>query len=136
LRHPGLYGEVILKNHNSTRPDFESVFPFEKPAPLQYMLFDGRAGFSTTLYLCNENLTTAIFTVEVRDTANNLLRTIPGNLGALQSGIYTLSGLAPETIGIEGTLVFLASGGLVTATALRINPTNSFTPVRAFIPAP
>ncbi len=29
---PGLYGEVTLRNHNSTRPDFESVFPFETPA--------------------------------------------------------------------------------------------------------
>ena len=48
---PGLYGEVGLRNRNSTRPDFESIFPIEQPFETQYLLFDGRGGFTTLLYL-------------------------------------------------------------------------------------
>src|SRR5581483_9809715 len=32
----GLYAEVTLRNRNTTRPDFESVFPLEQPASTQY----------------------------------------------------------------------------------------------------
>jgi hypothetical protein len=51
------------------------------------------------------------------------------------SQILTLQTLAPETIGIQGTIVIRSQGGtaLITATGLRINPTNSFTPLRAFV---
>jgi hypothetical protein len=53
---PGLYGEVGLRNRNSTRPDFESIFPIEQPEATQYLLFDGRIGFTTLLYLVNPTL--------------------------------------------------------------------------------
>jgi hypothetical protein len=138
---PGLYGEVILRNHAVGRPDFESVFHFERPVPLQYMLFDGRNGLSTLVYVVNENTTATAVTMEVRDTSNVLLRTVNATLGTLSTVLRTLSDIAPETIGIEGTLVFRAQNatdgiGLITATGLRINPTNSFTPLRSFVPAP
>jgi hypothetical protein len=142
---PGLYGEVILRNSaGGSRPDFESIFPFERPVPLQYMLFDGRKGFVTLLYLNNENTAPTTAIIEVRDTSNNLLRTVTLPLGPLASNLPVLSDIAPETIGIEGTLVLKGvtsdkgtnGVALLTFTALRINPTNSFTPVRAFVPAP
>ena len=40
---PGLYGEVALRNSNPARPDFESVFPFEKLPPLSSTCFLGSA---------------------------------------------------------------------------------------------
>ncbi len=133
---PGLYAEVSLRNTNSTRPDFESIFPFEEPASLQYMLFDGRNGVTTTLYLVNDSTAATVVSLGVRDTSNNLIATVPVPMNGLTSQILTLHVIAPQTIGIQGTLVISGqNNALITITALRINPTNSFTPVRAFVPA-
>lgn len=136
----GLYGEVTLRNRNSTRPDFESVFPFERPYPLQYMLFDGRNGLTTVLYLVNGSTSSSQVAIDVVDASNKLLRTINLNFAPLSSQILTLHVLSQETIGIQGTLVIRGSNAsqtaFITATGLRINPTNSFTPLRAFVPAP
>lgn len=137
-----LYGEVILRNRNATRPDFESVFPFEQAAPLQYMLYDHRGGFSTVLYLINNNSTPTSVTLEFRDTAAVLVRTVEvAAMAAGSSQILTLHAMAPETLNTGGILTIRATNsagtiGLVTATALRINPSNSFTPIRAFVPRP
>lgn len=134
----GVYAEVTLRNRNSTRPDFESVFPAEQPTDLQYMFWDHRNGNSTVLYLVNENLSPSTVTLDYRNTANQVIRTLTVTLPSLGSQILTPHVLAPETIGLHGTLVIrgVNSGGmaLITATALRINPTNSFTPMRAFVP--
>ena len=133
---PGLYGEVTLRNRNSTRPDFESVFPFETPASFQYMLFDGTNGVTTTMYLDNESTSPTTVAMDVIYARNNLLTTVNIPLSALGATIFALHALAPQTIGILGTLVIRSptSSVLITATALRINPSNSFTPLRAFIP--
>jgi hypothetical protein len=133
----GLYAEVTLRNRNSTRPDFESVFPTEMPYALQYMLFDGRNGLSTVLYVVNSSTAANLVSIDVFDTNNNFVRTIPLSFSSLSSQILTLAALAPETIGIQGTLVIRGQNatGLVTVTGLRINPSNSFTPLRAFVPA-
>jgi hypothetical protein len=135
---PGLYGEVVLRNHNSTRPDFESVFPFETPASLQYMLFDGTNGYTTTMYVTNTSTNPTTAAMDVVSTNNNLITTVNIPLPASGSTIFTLHVAAPQTIGILGTLVIRSpsSNVLLTVTGLRINPTNSFTPLRAFVPAP
>jgi hypothetical protein len=135
---PGLYGEVVLRNHNSTRPDFESVFPFETPASVQYMLFDGANGYTTTMYLTNASIIPTTVAMDVMSTNNNLITTVNIPLSASGSTIFTLHAVAPQTIGILGTLVIRSpsSSVLLTATGLRVNPTNSFTPLRAFVPAP
>ncbi len=134
---PGLYGEATLRNRNATRPDFESVFPLKYPASLQYMLFDGRAGVTTVLYLVNSTTTAQTVSIDVYDVANRLLRTIPSTMQKSSSLILSLHGdLAPETIGIQGTLVVRSAATLpVTITGLRINPSNSFSSMRAFIPS-
>ncbi|MCX6593837.1 MAG: hypothetical protein NTZ56_20165 [Acidobacteria bacterium] len=136
---PGLYGEATLRNRNPTRPaDFESVFPLEAPATLQYMLFDGRAGFTTVLYLVNSSPSSQTVTLDVFDNRNNILRTVPIPMGRQTSQILSLHGdLAPETVGIQGTLRIRSAGPsvFVTVTGLRINPLNSFTPIRAFVPS-
>ena len=130
----GLYAEVTLTNTNSTRPDFQSVFPFEEPAALQYMLFDGRNGLTTTLYLVNNSTSATTVSLGITDANNNLVTTVPIPMNGLTSQILSLSAIAPQTIGIQGTLVVsTTNGALATITALRINPTNSFTPVRAFV---
>lgn len=131
---PGLYGEVTLRNHNSTRPDFESVFPFEFAASVQYLLFDGTNGYTTTMYVNNTSTSSTTVAMDVRDTNNNILTTVNFPLAASGSSIFSLHSLAPQTIGVLGTLV-LRSQSLIVATGLRVNPTNSFTPLRAFIPA-
>ena len=134
----GLYAEVTLKNTNSTRPDFESVFPIEQPTALQYMLWDHRSGVITVLYLVNENTSTTTVSLDFTDTANQEIQTVTITMASLSSQILTLNTLAPQTNGIQGTLTITgqnaSSIALITATGLRINPTNSFTPMRAFVP--
>ena len=135
---PGLYAEVVLRNHNSARPDFESVFPFETPASLQYMLFDGTNGYTTTMYVTNTSINPTTAFMDVVSVTNNLITTVPITLAASGSTIFTLHVMAPQTIGILGTLVFRSpsSSVLLTVTGLRVNPTDSFTPLRAFVPHP
>jgi len=101
---------------------------------LQYMLWDHRDGVSTVLYLCNESTTSSTVTFDFTNTANQLVRSVTVQMSALGSQILTLNSLAPETIGIQGTLAIRGNGAFITATALRINPSNSFTPMRAFVP--
>ena len=134
---PGLYGEATLRNRNATRPDFESVFPLEYPASVQYMLFDGRAGVTTVLYLVNSTTTAQTVNIDVYDVNNRLLRTVPIPMQSSASLILSLHGdLAPETVGIQGTLVIRSASTLpITITGLRINPSNSFSSMRAFIPS-
>jgi hypothetical protein len=134
----GLYAEVTLRNRNSTRPDFESVFPIEQPTALQYMLWDHRNGVTTVLYLVNENTSTTTVSLDFTNTSNQEIRTATVTLTSLSSQLLTLNTLVPETNGIQGTLAIRgqnnSSVALITATALRINPSNSFTPMRAFVP--
>jgi hypothetical protein len=134
----GVYGEVTLRNRNATRPDFEAVFPLEQPTSLQYMLWDHRNGLTTVLYLVNENSTKTSISLTFTDTSNRLIRTVNVTLPALGCDIETLNSLVPETSGKQGTLAISGQNSsgtaFVTATALRINPSNSFTPMRAFVP--
>ncbi|MCW5979421.1 MAG: hypothetical protein KIT09_15195 [Bryobacteraceae bacterium] len=134
-----LYGEVSLKNKHSSRPDFESVFPLESPSELQYMLWDHRAGYSTVLYLVNVNTSQDTVSLQFRDDNDILIRNVDLTMRSAEARIVTLHELAPETIGRYGTLIVRARNvegklPMIVATALRINPTNSFTPVRTFAP--
>jgi len=133
-----LYGEVTLRNRNVTRPDFESVFAFEAPARDQFLLWDHRGGVSTVLYLVNANNGPDVVTLDFWDARNRLVRSVDVDLPGAGTRIVTLPAVAPETVGLQGTLViraanFSGEGAAVVATGLRINPSNSFTPVRAFV---
>jgi len=132
----GLYGEVGLRNRNSTRPDFESIFPIEQPFETQYLLFDGRIGFTTLLYLVNPTEMDTGVTLDIVNTSNRVLRSLNLTLRAGESQLQTLHALSAETIGIQGTVVIRAlnSRAFLVATGLRITPSNSFTPIRAFVP--
>ena len=108
------------------------------------MLYDGRASgpgyITTTLYLVNENTTFSNVEIDVVDTYNNLLRTVNLSFTPLSSQLLTLHVISQETIGTAGTLIIKGqtNGGpaYITATALRIDPSNSFAPVRAWVPGP
>lgn len=132
----GLYAEVAVRNTNAIRPDFEAIFPLEEPAALQYMLFDGRNGLDTLLYLINEATVATGVSVDVVDVNSNILQTFSISMGTLTSQILDLGVQAPATVGIQGTLVIRGATptSYITATALRINPTDSFTPIRAWVP--
>jgi hypothetical protein len=135
-----LYAEATLRNRNSTRPDFESVFPAEQPTDLQYMLFDHRSGFSTVLYLINLNTTPTTVDLEFRGTGNQLIQSATVTLQSAETQILSPHALAPDTIGQQGTMIIrgtnAATRALIAATGLRIIPSNSFTPLRAFVPRP
>jgi hypothetical protein len=136
----GLYAEVDLKNRNSTRPDFESVFPLEQPAAQQDMVWDHRNGFTTVLYLVNTSTTVSTVTLNFVNQVNQTIALETVSMQPLESQILTLHVLAPVTIGREGTLQITARGpsgaaAPIVATALRINPSNSFTPLRAYVPS-
>jgi hypothetical protein len=142
----GLYGEVTLRNHNSTRPDFVVVFPLESPATTQYMFFDGRptsaGSITTTLYVVNNSSSPATMAMDVRDTNNALIDGATFSFTARASQILTLHALTPATIGASGTLIFRSTsidpltGGasFITVTSLRVDPSNSFAPVRSWVP--
>jgi hypothetical protein len=127
-----LYGEVTLRNRNFTRPDFESVFALEAPARDQFLMWDHRDGFSTVLYLVNAGNDANGVSLDFWDTRNRLVRSVPVDLPGGGARILSLHALAPETLGLQGTLVIRPSN-LVVATGLRINPSNSFTPLRTFV---
>jgi hypothetical protein len=127
-----LYGEVTLRNRNFTRPDFESVFAIEAPARDQFLLWDHRDGFSTVLYLVNANSGPDTVALDFYDSRARLVRSVAVDLPGAGARIFTLHALAPETLGLQGTLVIRPTNLLV-ATGLRINPSNSFTPLRAFV---
>jgi hypothetical protein len=136
----GLYAEVILKNSNSTRPDFESVFPLEQPAPYQFMAWDHRNGVTTTLYLVNPNPTKATATLVFYNQVSQTIGTQRIVMDPYGAQIITLHALVPQTIGLQGTLAIAGVDGSgkplgLVATGLRINPSNSFTPLRANVPA-
>lgn len=135
-----LYAEATLRNRNATRPDFESVFPAERPTDVQYMLFDHRSGFSTVLYLINSNTTATTVELEFRGMGNQIIQSASVTLQSAESQILSPHALAPNTIGQQGTMVIRGSNAatraLIAATGLRINPSNSFTPLRAFVPRP
>jgi hypothetical protein len=136
----GLYGEVVLCNRNATRPDFESVFPLEQPPPLQYLLWDHRGGFQTVSYLANDSTSPWNVVAQFRQHDE------PGNHhDKRQSGV----GIIPDSeswCDRSSNQRFRRYArnpchrrerercSLLTATALRLNPSNSFTPIRAFIP--
>jgi hypothetical protein len=133
-----LYGEVVLRNRNPTRPDFESVFALEAPARDQFLLWDHRGYFGTTLYLANANNSQTTVTLDFRDMAGAQIISDFVTLPALGTRIIYLNVWAPETLGYNGTLLIQATNSfgevpLVTATALRINPSNSFTPLKTYV---
>jgi hypothetical protein len=133
----GIYAEVALRNHNAIRPDFESVFPLEQPATSQYMLWDNRNGFSGVLYVVNNQTSAATAIIDFYSTTGRLLKSASLPFVGLGSQILTIASIAPETAGQQGFMVIhgAISTNLFTATAIRINPTNSFTPLRAFVPS-
>jgi hypothetical protein len=135
----GLYGEVALRNRNPTRPDFESVFPLEQPSDLQYMLWDHRNGLTSVLYLVNSNTSPTSVSLEFLNPANQRVGIVTVTLQSLESQILTPHALVPATIGLQGTLVIRGQSDTgfpaITASALRINPSNSFTPMRSFVPS-
>jgi hypothetical protein len=76
--------------------------------------------------------------LDIIDSFNHLIRTVNVSMNSSESQILTLHVLAQETIGIQGILAIHGQSSApvyITATALRINPSNSFTPMRAFIPS-
>jgi hypothetical protein len=133
-----LYGEIVLTNSHPSRPDFESVFSLEAPARDQFMLFDHRDWFSTVLYLTNTNNSPTTVALDFRDPGNIPLDFGTVTLPALGTRIVYLDDFAPDTLGYHGSMVIHASNAfgeipLVVATGLRINPSNSFTPLKAYV---
>ena len=131
-----IQAQVALKNSNPTRPDFESVFYLSAPETDQAMLYDHRGGFSTTLYLVNakQNATTVRLTMQ--DDLGNVIGTQDIDMAAEATQLITLHAMFPDSIGHYGLLIVKDMGnpenlGGILTTAVRINPTNSFTPLQA-----
>lgn len=132
----GIFAEVLLRNHNDLRPDFESIFPLEQPAASQYMLWDSRGGFSNVIYLVNHNVVADTAQLDMYSSSAQLIQSISVRLPGLGTQFFTLSALASAIQGQQGTMVIHGpnANSLFTVIGLRINPSNSFTPERAFIP--
>lgn len=130
-----LYAEITLKNSHPSRPDFESVFPMDSPSSYQMLLFDHRDGYSTYLYVVNWDTAPAFPEIQIYDDFGELIATIEDiTLPPEGSTLINLHVEVPETLGHYGAIVVTSPDGedLFLVTALRLNPTNSFTPVRGF----
>ena len=95
------------ENHNSARPDFESVFPFRNTrlSPV-HAFFDGTNGYTTTMYVTNTSINPTTAFMDVVSVTNNLITTVPITLGSFRvHNIYAACHGAKQTIGILGTLV-------------------------------
>jgi hypothetical protein len=98
------------------------------------MTWDHRNGFSTVLYLVNPSTSASTVTLTF---INQLSPTIiqKATMGPAESPLLNLNALVPATVGLQGSLEIIGRDGSgaqtgIVATGLRLNPTNSFTPLR------
>ena len=127
-----LYAEVTLRNTATGRPYLEAIFPLEAASALQYMLWDHRNGYWTVLYLVNDNGSPATVSLEFRDYVNKTIGTYSLTMPGGGAQIMKLHEIMPQTIGTYGNLIIRGQNAVV-ATGLRITPSNTFTPIRAFV---
>lgn len=127
-----IYGEIVLKNSNESRPDFESVFSLEDGAASQSMLWDHRGGFYTVLYIVNAGIFDTTAQLQVFDEFGDLITGVDDlSLAVGAAAIVQLHAERPETLNHYGHLRIdaAAPNHELLVTSLRVNPSNSFTPV-------
>jgi hypothetical protein len=126
---------AVFQRHIDQRTDYEaSVFSATGADRSLIFPFDNTAGFQTGIAAVNGSmLISSMVAVTIRDAMGNILMTdsipfLPG-----QHTSFVLSAKYPMTAGQLGTIEFDPdpSGGILSALALRFNPTGAFTTTQA-----
>lgn len=124
-----------LRNRNSTRPDFEAVFHARSSGDKAILPIDNSAGHSTVLMIVNDSsFRTETITVAFRDQSGARVHLDQFTLPIRGTILVNVAEKWPVAASLIGTADFTAQNSSMVLTALRINPTNSFTPIEAFEP--
>ncbi len=125
---------VTLKNRNSTRPDFEAVLPAKEAVSHTALLVDNRKDNETVLMLVNDStfLSPISFKVVCKDSKGTTVLIDQITMSQNASLIFNLKERWPSLQDFVVRVEFSSSTATVVLTAIRINPTNSFTPIPTF----
>lgn len=128
-------GTVTLRNRNATRPDFEAVFQFRHFSDQIILPIDNTAGHSTVLMIVNESsFREDTITVSFRDQNGSRVHLDQFTLGPRATLLVNVAEKWPQTANFKGVADFTSGETSMILTGLRINPTNSFTPIEGFEP--
>lgn len=135
----GIATTVNIRNRANGRPDFEAIFPAQGSDDRTVLPVDNSRGHSTVVMIGNDGFSTssarnATITISFRDRSNTRVHLdqfeIP-NRGARLLNLSEYSQLRD----FQGVADFSAINSFgITVVGLRINPTNSFTPILPYEP--
>lgn len=129
-----LAGFAIFRQRAASRPDFEAVVPFTRPANSSFLIFDNTAGFTTGMSLSNGYAgTPSPLLVRIRDAEGNQIASRTLNLPADGRIVGALPALLPETTGRGGSLE-ISSTGSFSVLGLRFADAGPFTSFNSFEP--
>lgn len=126
-------GQVLLRNRNATRPDFEAVSSLRSGNQRSLLPFDNVAGHQTVLMLANADTFRQItVTAAIKDANGNRIHLDQFNMQTRSSMLINMAEKWPQSQGIRGTVELTTQSSSLILTALRINPSNSFASIEAF----
>ncbi len=135
----GVAGEVILRNSNPTRPDFESTYRLVDDGRHLIMLYDQRDFFQTvavvveTGFLSFNNNPVAV-TLAFRDEAGQRIHLDQFDMRPRTMRLINFAAAYPQTVNRRGTMEVSTAQGYLVLSGIRINPTNAFTALESFEP--
>ena len=113
----------------------EGVVPFTPENDIDFFIpFDNRNGYVTSVAIANPYLDqTATISVRFRSPDGTVIRTDSFQLGPLQHMAFETTNRYPETVGKNGVIEFVETGGKAAASALGLwfSPRSTFTSIHA-----
>jgi len=122
---------AIFRQRITGRPDFEATVIGGNGVEFNSLLpFDNVAGYVTGVAILNPSeFSSLAITMQIRDEAGVLLRTVPLNLAAGTKQVFVVSERYPETAGKRGTLQFEDVLVSLSVLGFRFSPGGGFTTI-------
>jgi hypothetical protein len=134
-----VFGQVILRNRNPTRQDFESTYRFTEPDRRRVMFLDQRDFFQTVGVIilpkrfptetAQQTITMRIFDDKGQQILSEQRRMSPGTSRLINYAVEY-----PQTIGVRGYIEVQGVLIDILFTGIRINASGSFTPMQSYAP--
>jgi hypothetical protein len=134
-----VFGQVILRNRNPTRPDFESTYRFTETDRRRVMFLDQRDFFQTVGVIilpkrfptetAAQTITMRIFNEQGQQILLEQWQMAPGT-----SRLINYVTEYPQTVGVRGYIEVEGTLINILFTGIRINPSNAFTPMQSYAP--
>lgn len=126
-------GLVMLRNRNSTRPDFEAVFSLKSGTRRGLIAFDHAGGGGTVLMIASDNsFSTMQVTAAIRDANGARVALDQFNVAPRATMLINIAERWPAAAGIRGSIELTSDAFSLIVTGLRLNASNSFAPLDAF----